>query len=1038
MKKTLINKKIIKALTIGLSLALSTESMTVMAAEDTTPITNNDNEEAVNSKMEEKTDEAYINIKKGEGEALEAIDQAQTVPSESVQETKEELEAEMDYNIERKIDAPEVDVRKAYGVSKNAEGFAIIAENKAESAELQADITKEKVEDATDLVNQAKDLTDKANKKVEDTEKILDASSSVLEKISNEVELNQIYSDASAAVSNMNKTVEETEKELNNIKEKFDKDKAAYNEAVSAYTSLKSQFENAQDNFELNKDVAGIQANEAEDRLEDLISKTADLETAARKAKEDYLASGMGYVQALENSIATKLNNNQSVNFTGKGSYAELFDSIVEFYYVPQMLEGEFVNIEWHRYSGNYTYADGTKSTQGDVLNYCTVTYLDKEGNTVQKNLNYKIANGNRTNDAKWPGIVIFEKTEHNALDNVELTTEELNTLNSTNSLEKNGIKYIKENNEYFKVAESGQEKVYFTEETTTTTQKNFIGEEKISYAFENGKLIKTVQRDVSTTTYTGASLSATSSYDDEEQAQTAYKQELQKKIDALGDNDFIIINNKEFKKGDIADLTGYESTSKTTYSISGTFSEKYTDTMNRYSDKYVFSNGTYLLGIGEQHDYDEIAHYAENNKVIVEYAKVTKTNSASYSWLHDAIIGCGDDKEKLEKSLTEKFAKEGKIYVGIDPTDWNIGSASVYIIDAKSLSIDVIADDEETAKNEFSIKATEKINPNAKLYNVKTSVNATTAYSFKTLNYLVKNVLIEKDKIVAQTIYNTDKVNLVKEYRNDNWYTGNIILLTQDKAEGMDYKTDGKQPYNKDSMISDNAETQATRNFRDAVEFASDLAQKYQDIADKAKAANEDFIKAKQNVKDLQIAISKMKANSSIDKDITDFGDLENQLKQALKDFEITKNKKDELNKKLADIKKTLDEKIKEINTVEIETSGDDIPATILPLADAPLTITGNNNPTVQENNGAERDNLNTNVDDNEIDNNNQQSEENPDDKRPSLTDIAQQTIALSDGIKENNETLSLWWILLIIILILAGGYGIHHYIKKEEKDKK
>ena len=165
-----------------------------------------------------------------------------------------------------------------------------------------------------------------------------------------------------------------------------------------------------------------------------------------------------------------------------------------------------------------------------------------------------------------------------------------------------------------------------------------------------------------------------------------------------------------------------------------------------------------------------------------------------------------------------------------------------------------------------------------------------------KILNYKISNGNRTNDKNWPGIVI-FEKTQHGEEYRNDNWYEGEVVLVTQDKEVGMDYKTDGKQPYNKDDMILDDAETQATASFRQTLKEAQDLAAKYQSIAEKADAAQKKYQEANDKVKELIEIINGVESKATITKTITEFdSNIEQQLSQAIKDLEEVKNWMEEI----------------------------------------------------------------------------------------------------------------------------------------------
>ena len=913
IKNKLIHKNIIKALSIGLSFAMVAQPITAMAAED-----NNDNQSNANSstieeenditdEAEDKANNILVEVKTAENTAKDATEPAKNVPSETVKNAGSILDNGIEIqNLEKNIADAITDLNLA-------EDFDNIAKDKAEKAEEQITIANESADKASELVEQAEKIVSDTQEVVDETKAIINNSSTAINNSNSVNEANQIYNNAETAVSNANTTVNEAEQKLTEINNNFKDVKDTYNEAVDKFNELNGEFNTAETGFDGKKTDASNGVAGAGTGINKIVTKAEDLEAAALQAKEEVENSGIAYIKNLEDAIINKLAEGKNIPFKGEGSYAEFVDAIVKYYYVPEMLEGEFINAEWHRFSGDYVYDNNeAKSTKGDVLNYCVITYKDIEGNEHQKILNYKIANSNKTNDANWPGVVIFEKTEHDVLDHHDVTLEDLEALENNEILTKKNDSYIKNEESYYKLSKES------TTETLIEENENveIVGEDKTEYVFENDKLVKIVKNDIVETTFTGASLDAQEAcLEDEKSAEDAYKAELQRKINALEEGETLLIGEIEFTKDSIADLTGYSKTEKTSYSASGTFSEKFIDKVKKYTDKYEFTNGTYLLGIGENHNTDEITHYNEDDKVIIEYAKVTKVNNANYSWLYDAIISWGNDKDTLEKKLTEKFAAEGKIFVGIDPTNWSIGTADVFIIDAQELATEFSAETEEEAEEAFYTEAEKHLSENAQLYNVNVLTKATTTYGYSALDYYIKKVFLKQNEIISTETFDLTQVNLETEYRNDNWYTGDVILLTQEKEVGMDYKTDGKQSYNKNDMMLNEEKSQITKDFRDTLQAAEDLAKQYQVIAEKAKEAQDKFKEAKKNVDILKNIIDNIETTASINSELTDFDEnLEIKLTEALNKFEQIKKDRDDLVNKLTDLKNQLNNKISDL----------------------------------------------------------------------------------------------------------------------------
>ena len=777
-----------------------------------------------------------------------------------------------------------------------------------------------------------------------------------LSSATSEADAHAAFNNINTAVSAADAAVESAEAQLADIQAEFNSKKAEYDEKAAAFAALTEQLEAAKAEYESLKDTAGDAAVEAAEKLGILTGDVAELKAAAEAAQADYQTAGFGLISELETEIADMISRGKTPewrsNDPDKVTYAKLFDTIVEFYYVPEVEGAEFVSAKWSRFSG--TFADG--STYGDVLNYCTVTYKDAEGNLYTKLLNYKVADANNQKGGKngeYSGIVIFEKTEHIVYDGTDLTEAEISALDKGEIVEKNGDIIVKNN--------TGKYVGYNTEDGKTTVKVTETDTENLviadgtqvvdivdgtevagdySYDKKAGKVSQTTTADVAVTTYTGARLDAAAeTFEDTEGAKAQFVSDMQDKINALKEGESIVIGAGEsavtYQKGDTATEAGFEASEKvTSYTVSGSFIETYTkDYSKKYNDEFEFSNGVGLgiFGIGENHSTARVGDVVENENggVTVEYGKLTKAESTSFGWLKDLLSGHSDQKD-LEASLSEKFAAEGKIFVGIDGWNWSIGTADVYIIDANEAEAATAAT-EEAAYQAFEDAIRAGITDGGQIHSTKTEITENKSYGYKLLDYFIKTVAVE-NKIISETTWNQVAQTAQTQYKNDNWYSGDIILSEYDRTTGNDFVTDKGHAFE-----LDNSGENKTGAFRQKIDNAADTAAKYADLITKLGDSEKKVSAAEEAVKLLKDSIAKLEFNGSTE----ELASFKASLQTAQETLDAAKSGRDSLLSQISEIRTELNNKISELNPVVPGGSSDEAPTVVVEDAAPALAAT-------------------------------------------------------------------------------------------------
>lgn len=484
MNKKLVNKKVIKALTIGLSLAMASQPITALAAEpeatpepenNTMPI-HNDVENGVADAAQEQADEAWKDVKEAEASAVVAVEEAKAEGiSEEVKEAAEALgdgmEAHMEGNVV--VDAPETDIEKAAGVLGIAEGFAEIAQSEVVEANKQADITVDKANEAASLQTQAEKIADDITTTVNDAQTLVNEKAVELDDAGSVDEVNEVFDTIEDTVKTTDAAVEKAASDLSKIEDDFNKANDALEEATKEYERLvngTNGIGNSVTAFDTNKGVADKEAAEAKARVDELAKQAEDLKNAAEAAKAKY--EGIQKLKEIEDKLVADLENDKKFG-SGSDRIVEYFQAVIQYYYIPEIADGKFISIERNTFTGsNFLTDDAQKaSTKGDVLNYYEVKY-EKDGVEQTLYLNYKLQNQNTTNDQwRWQGLVIFEKTEHQVVDghDIENLQDDGNGI-----LTYGGSSYVKEDNKYYKLVNG--EKQELTVETQLRNDNWYSG----------------------------------------------------------------------------------------------------------------------------------------------------------------------------------------------------------------------------------------------------------------------------------------------------------------------------------------------------------------------------------------------------------------------------------------------------------------------------------------------------------------------------------------------------------------------------------
>jgi hypothetical protein len=438
-------------------------------------------------------------------------------------------------------------------------------------------------------------------------------------------------------------------------------------------------------------------------------------------------------------------------------------------------------------------------------------------------------------------------------------------------------------------------------------------------------------------------------------EAKAAFRADVQKQVDALSGDEVVTIGGIDFKAGDVvADVVEesfgeaeayatigfvedtFDDTVTTGYKVNVNYgSEKFTETreipelgqiaygtawaifMTELTAKYDFNAVTKVW----QRDYeiigdideDKTSGYFASGTLTANVVKLSK-KTVTKDWL--ILKGIWKDDEESDNVA---LAKEGKHYVGYTALGDGSNKYTVYYyldnaskeVTVSGATTDVITDDSvKTALAEAGINDNNLVVNYDK--NSATAIPGTkTYYGYNVLKYLLLETTVETDKKISTTTWDKDDVtaNSVKEYRNDNWYSGNIALAEYDYTS---YTTDGYTGEAPKINVKD-----ATQNdeFRKNVKEASDLAKKYTDLLTQLEKTDTKLGEAKKEVEKLETELAKIKTEN------TDFEGINQwtaSLEAAKKSLEQAKKERDELVKKLDEVSKNYDAKVKEFRDRE------------------------------------------------------------------------------------------------------------------------
>lgn len=860
MRKNSKNEKVIRAMAIGISAMLMASSpLTALAAEG-----EGNSSEGNEDKNITVTPEAGV------------CDQAEAVAKDADKavEGAEKSAADVKAEVVDKVAAGDVKDAEGKDLSQDILDANAKVEDKtvkdgsslkdAESAVENADTAlgvaeaNDKLSDAE--LNKAADAAANAGQTAAEAKDAMQASqdkvNGQIENIKNAASI----TDANAAYEEVKTTVDQAQADFDAKLGEYNTAKAAYEEAAKKLADYEKAYEDAVNSADANADAAATELKAAQENAEALAK-------ALEAAKSAVDTSAAGAMDIADKEALTQ--GDQGLNWKNED---KLFISIMQNYYLPEVL-----NIK-----GDTTVVR-KQGKDNNTMNYFEVTYTDENGVTQHKYYNFLMDDKDAKGDQKdQDNIVIFEKR----LEEIDWEKEQ----------ETNPDQYVKENGDTISVSEvekgledgtiiavdgkkviknDGTESIIISDNNQKTengevdTDVNEATEKDSWKLDENGNLIKTVTADVTTITYTDAKFTSSEQYQTVAERDAAAA-EKEKELENAN-------NGKE------ATVTGTEKTDYT-YTGNGTYIPTFTKTVNvkdeevewKHTDKKTdygvrteeeavakvtkeqekaLSNkindddDLYLIGVSsdlkvtgytEDHWYDD-SDFLVSGTVSATYAKVTKktVDQSTFGSLWNdikALFGNGETtNKKLEDAARKAVEADGGIFVSANWDDWKLGKATIRYVAGVSVKTDEKTT-EEAAQNavQDAALAQAKASGATGVYNVKTTDTDTiahTSYSYE-IDYLEKTGETTTNTAVRTETYANAEVLTGQIIQNLNYIQGNIKLTQKDEA------------------------------YRQFVDDAKALTEKYQKLLNDAQEAQKDVVAAQGKVEELKKEIEALKSD--------------------------------------------------------------------------------------------------------------------------------------------------------------------------------
>ena len=855
MRKNSKNEKVIRAMAIGISAMLMASSpLTALAAEGEGNSSEGNEDKNITVTPEAGVCDQAEAVAKDADKAVEGAEKsAADVKAEVVDkvaagdvkdaEGKDLSQDILDANakVEDKTVKDGSSLKDAESAVENADTALGVAEANDKLSDAELNKAADAAANAGQTAADAKDAMQAAQNKVNgQIENIKDAAS---------------ITDANAAYEEVKTTVDQAQADFDAKLGEYNTAKAAYEEAAQKVADYEKAYEEAVNSADANTAAAAAELEAAKTNAEALAK-------ALEAAKSAVDTSAAGAMDIADKEALTQ--GDQGLNWKNED---KLFISIMQNYYLPEVQKITADDIKVVRRQGE----------DNNTKNYFEVTYTDENGNKQTKFYNYVMDDKQTSKD----NIVIFEKR--------------IEEVNWKTAQETNPDQYVKENGDTITVSEvekglkdgtiiavdgkkviknDGTESIIISDNNQKTengevdTDVNEATEKESWKLDENGNLIKTVTADVTTITYTDAKFTSTEQYQTEAERDAAAAAKEKDLKDAAGKDvtvtgtektDYTYTGNGTYiptftktvnvkdeevewkhtdKKTDYGVRTEEEAVAKVTKEQEKALSNK----INDDDDLYLIgvSSDLKVTGYTEDHWYDD-SDFLVSGTVSATYAKVTKktVDQSTFGSLWNdikALFGNGETtNKKLEDAARKAVEADGGIFVSANWDDWKLGKATIRYVAGVSVKTDEKTT-EEAAQNavQDAALAQAKASGATGVYNVKTTDTDTiahTSYSYE-IDYLEKTGETTTNTAVRTETYANAEVLTGQIIQNLNYIQGNIKLTQKDEA------------------------------YRQFVDDAKALTEKYQKLLNDAQEAQKDVVAAQGKVEELKKEIEALKSD--------------------------------------------------------------------------------------------------------------------------------------------------------------------------------
>ena len=914
VKKELTNKKVVRAIALGLSAVMLTTPMTAHAE------TANVNREG--NPTPEPKEEGTLQESDVADEAQAAVDNVTEVSddaSKSVADVNVAIDAAKDVLPESVIDAApgtEPDLDTVDAKMDSVDGSLVTAEQSDSQVSSQKAAAEAAAQDATNAKAEAETIVSDAKTAVDDyTEDIQNATT----------------------IEAANKAYEDANKAVEDAKVAFAEKEAAYNDAKAAYAAAVQSATLAKATYEEAIQSAAGNAAVAKDIYDAALAEAETLKTALDKAQGE-----LGTVSAEALLIADAESTAKAANnWTSKD---DLFASMMKNYFIPQELNGNGTDAVVKRIQG--------KDAQGNndhERNYFEVTYTDENGQTVTAYYNYKVNSGN---------IVIFEKRDKEvnggeadqyvdenkkvvSLEELQagLKDESIRDIDGTYYIEGDRIESASDVRE----EDSTSKEKEGTVTTITDVDVADITDAKPEYTVdEDGNIVKTVKADVTTTisTYVDKTWTDGVLYDSEGDAIAAGKDYVAGYTDAINAGVFLYDNDNGVTAEEVTvtefTATGtYIPTFTTTVTVNEEVERNWDDwrasdcgeakteeeaiaivediirnNLDKENKYYISSTGLSAIPEAGKKQWDgpfEDYDFIVSGEVEVTYADID-TDSFNLNELQgilgekysELVTGKNKNNENLEAVIKSYLESQGAIFVS---AEWGNGKGGNNSHNGNKATIRYVWRNEITTEKQNDAQAAESgvsvvasndaaMNGATGAYNVK--VTGTT--SSEVTKYKYNLAYSERTDVDS----NTDKgVVVLRETYEANMLTAQIV-------QNLNH-------LNKNYVLK-----QGEGSYRDFVDDnvnLDELNKTYEDLLAKVADAQTKVTDAQAKVVELQDAIDGMEG--------TDISDLAKELEAAEDALKDALEELATLDGELEEAKEVLDEVI--VKLTPVPESGDD-----------------------------------------------------------------------------------------------------------------